>query len=310
MARRDAFVNLLLTGASGFIGMNLARTLLARGHQVVTVGRRACPVQGVINVESARLDATVLQPIMATHHFDVVFHLAAAGVHPADRDRAELVRVNAALPSDIIAAAAASGVNAVVLMGSSAEYAAQPTNLLNEDMPLESHKLYGASKAAGGLLALATAAEHGLPAAVLRAFNVYGPGEGAHRLLPSLISNLRCSKAVDLSAGTQIRDFLYVDDACDGLVATALALLEGRMKNGAYNLSTGTKTSVRDFASALARQMGADESLLRFGALALRPDDLPVVVGDPARLQQATGWRANHSLDDGLGAALRQIASN
>ena len=303
-------MNLLLTGASGFIGINLARTLLARGHQVVAVGRRSCPVEGVLNVESARLDTTVLQQVMAAHRFDVVFHLAAAGVHPADRDRAELVRVNATLPSEVVAAASLSGVDAVVLMGSSAEYAAQPAEMLREDMPLESHKLYGASKAAGGLLGLATAAEQGLPAAVLRAFNVYGPGEGPHRLLPSLVDKLQCSKAVDLSAGTQIRDFLYVDDACDGLVATALALLEGRMKNGAYNLSTGTKTSVRDFARALARHMSADESLLRFGALALRPDDLPVVVGDPTGLQEATGWRANRSLDDGLDAALRQIASN
>ncbi|MFT4436992.1 NAD-dependent epimerase/dehydratase family protein [Caballeronia sp. 15715] len=303
-------MNLLLTGASGFIGINLARTLLVRGHQVVAVGRRPCPVEGVLNFESAQLDATVLQQVMAAHKFDVVFHLAAAGVHPQDRNWAELVRVNATLPSEVVAAARASKIGAVVLMGSSAEYSAQPTDLLTEDMPLESHKLYGASKAAGGLLALATAAEQGLPVAVLRAFNVYGPGEGAHRLLPSLIHSLQCSKAVALSAGTQIRDFLYVDDACDGLVVTALALTEGRMKNGAYNLSTGTKTSVRDFASALAGRMGADESLLRFGALALRPDDLPVVVGDPARLRQATGWRASHSLDDGLGATLRQIASN
>ncbi|WP_438394146.1 NAD-dependent epimerase/dehydratase family protein [Caballeronia sp. DA-9] len=303
-------MNLLLTGASGFIGMNLARTLLARGHRVVAIGRRACSVEGVLNIESARLDATVLQQVMAAHRFDVVFHLAAAGVHPQDRNRTELVRVNAMLPSDVVAAANASGIGAVVLMGSSAEYAAQHMDMLTEDMPLESHKLYGASKAAGGLLALATAAEQGLPVAVLRAFNVYGPGEAAHRLLPSLIYNLQCSKAVDLSVGTQIRDFLYVDDACDGLAVAALALIEGRMKNGAYNLSTGTETSVRDFASALAGHMGADESLLRFGALALRPDDLPVVVGDPARLQQATGWRASHSLDDGLRATLRQIASN
>jgi nucleoside-diphosphate-sugar epimerase len=300
----------LLTGGAGFIGRNLARRLTVLGYDVVALGRRACPVEGVKGVEAARLDSTSFRDAMAAQRFDVVFHLAAAGVHPADRNREELVRVNATLPAEVVAAASAYGVGSVVLMGSSAEYAGQGAGLLREDMPLESRKLYGATKAAGGLLALATAAECGLPVAVLRAFNVFGPGEGDHRLLPSLFAKLGRREPVKLSVGTQVRDFVYVDDACDGLVVAAAALSAGAMPSGAYNLSTGVGTSVKDFARTVARCMGVDETLLHFGALPLRPDDLPMVVGDPSGLANANGWRANHSLEEGVEAALRRFASD
>ncbi|WP_052408809.1 NAD-dependent epimerase/dehydratase family protein [Paraburkholderia acidipaludis] len=300
----------LLTGGAGFIGRNLARQLMALGYEVVALGRRACPVAGVKSVEAVRLDPGSLRDVMAAQRFDVVFHLAAAGVHPADRNRDELVRVNTILPAEVVAAASVFGVASVVLMGSSAEYAGQTTGLLREDMPLESRKLYGATKAAGGLLALATAAECGLPVAVLRAFNVFGQGEGDHRLLPSLFAKLRQREQVNLSAGTQVRDFVYVDDACDGLIAAATALSAGAMPSGAYNLSSGVGTSVKDFACAVARCMGVDATLLRFGALPLRPDDLPMVVGDPSGLANAIGWHANYSLDEGVEAALRRFASN
>lgn len=303
-------MKVLLTGGAGFIGSNLACRLIMAGHKVVALGRRACAVEGVLSIEAERLDAASLRAAMAGQHFDAVFHLAAAGVHPSDRDGDELIRVNAMLPAELVALASASGVAAVVLMGSSAEYARQSAATLNEDAVLETQKIYGASKAAGGLLALATAAERRLPVAVLRAFNVYGPGEADHRLLPSLAAKLQRGESVDLSAGTQVRDFLYVDDACDGLLAVAVALREKGMHSGAYNLSTGTGFSVRDFARTVARRMSANEDLLRFGALPLRPDDLPVVVGDPMRLNSATGWRANYSLDQGVEAALHRLALN
>ncbi|SKC63686.1 NAD-dependent epimerase/dehydratase family protein [Paraburkholderia hospita] len=300
----------LLTGGAGFIGGNLARELVARRYEVVALGRRACPVEGVKSFEAARLDPETLRAAMGAERFDVVFHLAAAGVHPADRNREELIRANATLPADVVSAARDAGVSSVVLMGSSAEYAGPQAGLLTEDMQLESRKIYGASKAAGGLLALATAAECGLPVAVLRAFNVFGPGEAEHRLLPSLVAKLTRGEPVSLSLGTQVRDFVYVDDACNGLIAAATALSESRMHSSAYNLSTGIGTSVADFARAVARQMKADPGLLRFGALPMRPDDLPEVVGDPSRLQGATAWRANYSLDEGVTAALRRIGSD
>jgi nucleoside-diphosphate-sugar epimerase len=300
----------LLTGGAGFIGTNLARVLLALGVEVVALGRSPCKVKGVVSISTNRLDRSSLDAVLTRYQFDSVFHLAAAGVHPADRDRDELIRVNATIPAEVVAAAKAAGVAAVVLLGSSAEYAAQRNSTLGEDEILETRKMYGASKAAGSLLAIATGIEQTLPVAVLRAFNVYGPGEAAHRLLPSLALKLHRREHVQLSPGTQIRDFIFVDDVCDALCATATCLRDGTMSTGAYNLSTGVGTTVGDFARTVAREMGADVSLLNFGALQFRPDDLPIVVGNSARLQAATGWHPSRSVQQGVGESLLRLALN
>ncbi|QYD67860.1 NAD(P)-dependent oxidoreductase [Paraburkholderia edwinii] len=303
-------MKVLLTGGAGFIGTNVARKLIGSGVEVVAIGRRPCPIDGVENVVVPRLDLSEFNGVMSRHGVTIVYHLAAAGVHPSDRDLSELVRVNTLLPVDVVTAAKAHGAKAVVLMGSSAEYAAQAVTMLDESMALETQRIYGATKAAGGLVALATGVQHQLPVALLRAFNIYGANEAAHRLLPSLASKLARRESVDLSLGTQVRDFVYVDDACDALVLAAQALIDGRMATGAYNVSTGIGTPVAEFARTVARVLRVDESLLRFGALPLRPDDLPMVVGDPGRIQRATGWRAAYSLEQGITGALERLVLN
>lgn len=299
----------LLTGGSGFVGSRLAQTLLRSGTDVTNVGRRPCPIEGVDNrIVAALSRESIFAAIGRGTKFDALIHLAAAGVSPTSRDRQDLIGVNAALAPEIITLAADLACRAVVMVGSSAEYRAPREHVpIVEDAPLEAQKLYGATKAAGGILALASGSAMSLPVAVVRLFNVFGPGEAAHRLLPSLAINLRAGRPVKLSAGTQMRDFVYVDDACAGLVAAAEALSEQRMASGAYNLATGDGHSVAQFARMVASAMEADEGLLHFGALPLRPDDLPYVVGNPARLKEACGWYPVTPLIDGIRRTLDEL---
>jgi nucleoside-diphosphate-sugar epimerase len=215
------------------------------------------------------------------------------------------------LPAALVTAAAKCGAKAVVIAGSSAEYkASTATTALTGCAELETAKLYGASKAAGGIMALAQGASRNIPVGVLRLFNVFGPGEAAHRLLPSLLQSLRIGHAVKLSAGTQIRDFVYLDDACAGMLAAMDALTDHRMSSGAYNLATGTGNSVADFARAAARLMDADEALLEFGALPFRPDDLPYVVGDATRLRAGAGWNPKFTMEQGIAATIAEYQAN
>jgi len=112
-------VKVLLTGGSGFIGTNLARMLIASKSEVVALGRRDCPVDRVLNVSTNRLDPEAVRDVVAARRFDVIFHLAAAGVNPGDRNRNELIRLNTLMPAELVACAADTA-TAVVLMGSSA----------------------------------------------------------------------------------------------------------------------------------------------------------------------------------------------
>jgi dTDP-glucose 4,6-dehydratase len=213
------------------------------------------------------------------------------------------------LAPNLVSLAAQKDIGAVVAVGSSSEYSAIGATVpIDENSSLETAKLYGASKAAGGMLALASGAACGLPVAVVRLFNVYGPGEASHRLLPSLIAGLGKNQPVKLSAGTQVRDFVYVDDACNGLVAVLNALISTQLPSGAYNLATSKGHTVAEFAQYVCEALDAPAELLQLGALPMRPDDLPYVVGNAKKLKNACGWHAGTSLEEGIKRALAETS--
>lgn len=300
-------MRVLLTGGSGFVGTRLAQQLIAHGVRTVNAGRRPCAVPGVENISIS--DLGDLRSAVGTQmHFDGLIHLAAAGVRPEDRDRKAIYRVNAAAAPAIVSLGASVGARAIVMVGSSAEYRApRDETPITEDCPLETRKVYGASKAAGGILALAEGAALSVPVAVVRLFNVFGSGEAPHRLLPSLFRGLTERRPVKLSPGTQVRDFVYVDDACAGLRVALSALGDGRLPSGAYNLATGRGATVKEFANSVAGAMNADPGMLDFGAIPLRSDDLPYVVGDASKLHDACGWTPEASLELGIAKALAEL---
>lgn len=302
-------MRILVTGGNGFIGRTLVRHLVGRGDTVLALGRNRCQTAGAENLQVQALIPSCIEPALRDRAFDAVIHLASAGVHPSDRDPGVLAAINTELPAYIVMTAAKAGAKAVVVAGSSAEYAPLPgRELIDEHAAPETERPYGASKAAGSARAILAGEQHGIPVGVARLFNVFGPGEAPHRLLPALIEGLARGGVVPLSSGTQIRDFIHVDDAADGLITMIERLAAGLMTSGPYNVCTGAGTSVRHFAQAAARELGADESRLAFGAMPLRPEEIEWVVGDPSRLREACGWRARHALEPAIAAAVGAMA--
>lgn len=298
-----------VVGASGYVGAHLCRHLASQDHEVLGIARSLGKLPaGCAGATPRSWDLAGMQEVLAGFRPDAVVNLAAAGVHPADRDPATLARVNALLPGELVLAASAAGSRALVHIGSSAEYApaapGTPPRLLDEQAPLEQERAYGRTKALGSQLAAGLGRQVGLPVAVLRLFNVFGPGEPAHRLLPSLARALREGREVALSPGTQMRDFIGVARACDGIRVAAEALAQDPSGSGIYNLATSQPTSVAAFAREVAGVLGADEDLLKFGAIPMRADDLPWVVGASERMAQAFGWRYAQPLAESLRQAL------
>jgi nucleoside-diphosphate-sugar epimerase len=281
-------VRLLITGASGFIGRNFVRLALGRGWSILSLGIEPCGLPGVDEEVVEDFASSRAEEALRASGADAILHLAGAGVNPADRDARRIIDTNAILPQRLVGLAAESGIKAFATAGSCSEYAEAPGGVsLAEDAPLETRKLYGATKAAGGILALAAGEASGVSVAVLRLFNVYGPGEGPHRLFPSLARGASSGTPVQLSAGTQERDFVYIDDVCEAFFRTLEASVAGAMGSGPYNVCTGVGSTVRDFAIAAADRLGMDRSMLGFGSIPLRVDDLPRVVGVPDRLGAA-----------------------
>jgi len=299
--------NVLVTGASGFIGAHLVARLLSEGRSVTVLVRSpsVLPTEWRDRVHLVTCDdineGNLRRRLNAP--FETVFHLAAYGVMPSHRDVDEMLRVNMMFPALLVRLCGEWGAR-MVMAGTFSEYR-RPMNqdLLSEESPLELGKLYGSSKAAGGVMASAIANSGGIGFRLLRLFKVYGVGEAPHRLLHALLSGLSRGERVAISAGTQVLDFVYIDDVVEAMLRADVHCSE---KGGiaTWNVATGRANSVREFCESIAAAMKVSSSLLGFGAIDVRKDDEPFLVGSPELLCSELGWHPSIGLDEGVRAAV------
>jgi nucleoside-diphosphate-sugar epimerase len=302
--------NVLVTGATGFVGVHLVARLLSEGRRVTVLARPSSvlPAEWRDRVRIITCDdfsERNLRRLLDTP-VEAIFHLAAYGVRPNDRDVEEMLRINVELPAALVRLCSRWRAR-MVMAGTFSEYRSPSVQaLLSEDSPLEQRKLYGSSKAAGGLMTGAIAQSSGVGFRLLRLFKVYGAGEAPHRLLPALVSGLAKHERVAISAGTQVLDFVYIDDVVEAMVR---ADARCREKGGiaTWNVATGRAHSVREFAEQVAAAMDTDASLLVFGAIAMRKDDEPWLVGSPDLLRSELGWQPSIRLDEGVRAAVAAL---
>jgi nucleoside-diphosphate-sugar epimerase len=286
---------ILVTGAAGFIGSHVVRSLLAAGQEVGVVIRPGASLARLIDV-AERLTvfpcdlatASTLRPVLVEWPPQACIHLAwyvEPGKHLTAPENVAAVTASLGLLDELIRA----GCRRVVMAGTSAEYDTDP-GYLREDGPLRPLTLYGSSKAALSFLARQIAADAGVDLVWARIFQVFGPYEDERRVIPALIRSLMRGEPFAASAGDQIRDYMHVAD-----VATALTALAERGPAGTVNVCSGVPVTMRYLMETVGDIVGSTE-LIRFGAVPYRDWDPPFVCGDNRRLRAQTGWQPRYPI--------------
>jgi len=307
-------VSVAVLGGAGFIGRWVARALSARGARVLLVDRRGQAAAHVLSrygirgtvVEVNLGDAGEVSRLFREVRPSITFNLAGYGVDRTQRDERTAYRINAELVRDVCEASAGTRDAAwtgqdVVHVGTAAEYG-DLSGRLPEDDPANPTTVYGKSKLEGTNALTSCCRRTGLKGMTARLFTVYGPGEAAGRLLPALLEAARTGTPVQLTAGTQRRDFTYVEDVAEGLLRLGAATAEpGRI----VNLATGRLTSVRAFAETAADVLGISPDGLLFGALPHHYVEMEHAEVDVTRLRRMTGGWAPPTL---VAAGIRRTA--
>lgn len=304
----------LLTGASGFIGRQVLPALAENGHEVHAVTRRAAthsPLPGVSWHEVDLLDAQGASSLVAGVRPELLLHLAWYAEHGRFWSSPENVRwVEASLA--LLRAFTAAGGRRAVIAGTCAEYdwaalggtagvgsaGAALRSCHESNTPVAAHTLYGASKHALHVVAESYARESGIELAWGRLFYLYGPYEQPGRLVPSVVRSLLSGALTPTSDGSQVRDFMHVEDAA----AAFAALLDGDVC-GSVNVATGRPVTVRAVIERIATLAGHPE-LVQWGALARSSADPPVLVADVARLRDEVRFTPTVDLEAGLASTV------
>lgn len=292
----------LVTGATGFLGAHLLRRLLDHGMTIHALRRHAAasprlPCEGVTWHEADMSDLEGLRRAAEAAAPEVVFHLAAYGATPGQRDASQACRVNVEGAWNLWRALEGTG-SRLVHAGSSGEYG-QAKGPLHEDQACRPTWFYPATKNASVVLLSTLGRETGREVIGLRPFGPYGPADAPGRLLPEVTQALLEGREVPVTAGEQLRDYLHVDDH---VAAFVLAATRELPRTGeVYNVGSGEGVTVRALCEMVAAAVGNGAlGRIRFGALPYRPDEVWEMVADIGAARRDLGFAPRVPLREGL----------
>ena len=292
-------MNILVTGATGFIGSQVVRELVKRGHQVRAsrldvddTGRVTDVVDAIDWVTLDLMKASREELAALCDSVDACVH-GAWYVEPGRYVHA-LENIDWVTTSlRVLEALADAGCRRAAFIGTCFEYDHRD-GYLSESTPTAPWTLYGTAKLSTSLMGGQLARDRDVAFSWVRLFYQYGPHEYGQRLVPYVIQSLLRGEEAEIGSGEEVRDFLHVAD-----VGAAIADVVLSDCTGAVNVGSGQPLRVRDLVTEIARQLDAEDRV-RFGARPDSPSNPPFICANNSRLISEVGWRPRYTLENGL----------
>ena len=298
-----------VTGHRGMVGSAVVRRLSSEPCEILTTGKGELDLRRQADVEAW----------MAANRPQVVVMAGAkvGGIHANNTYPADFIYDNLTIETNTIRAAAETGVEKLLFLGSSCIYPREASQPISEDSllsgPLEpTNEWYALAKIAGIKLCQAYRRQHDCDFISTMPTNLYGPGDNFHpvdsHVPAALLRRFHEAKETGLDevtvwgTGQPRREFLHVDDLADACVF----LLKHYSDEPQVNVGTGEDITIAEFAEAVRKVVGWEGRLVFDTS---RPDGTPRKVLDVSRLT-GLGWRASIGLEEGLRGYYRWFLDN
>jgi nucleoside-diphosphate-sugar epimerase len=288
----------LLTGASGFIGRQAIVPLVEKGFEVHCVCRTIKPdtvsdEKNVIWHKADLLNRTDVKKIFDSVSPKYLLHLAwdvTPGSYLESINNFDWLLSSLHLLKEF----AKYGGRRAVCAGTCFEYDLRYGYCTENLTPTIPSTYYGSCKHQLQSVGEKYAEKAGFDFAWGRIFYPYGPYEYPTRLVPSVILSLLSDEVAQCTHGNQVRDFLHVTD-----VAGAFVTLLDSDVNGIVNIGSGKAVSIKELVLQIAKSLGKEEDI-QLGALPERKNEQPIIVADTTRLKKELRWHQKYSLEEGI----------
>ncbi len=303
-------MNILVTGGAGFIGSNLVTYLLKKYPDIRLVNLDKLTYAGNLeNLESVKndrryqfekgdiCDRGLVEGILRKHMVDTIINVAAeTHVDRSILGSAEFIQTNVVGTHVLLELAREHKIGRFVQISTDEVYGSLgPSGKFTEETPMHPNSPYAASKASADTFVLAYQHTHGLPAAITRCSNNYGPYQFPEKLIPLMIANALNDKPLPVYGdGMNVRDWLHVADHCSAIDAV---LQRGRAGE-VYNIGGSNEKPNIELVKLLLKLLGKRESLITF--VKDRPGHDRRYAIDSSKIQRELGWRASYTFEKGI----------
>ena len=307
-------MNILVTGAAGFIGSNFVRMLIGRGEQAKIIALDKLTYAGnLANLQDLMKDPRLTflrgdicdEPFIAKlfkeHGITHVVHFAAEShVDRSILSSGPFIQTNVVGTQVLLDAAKANSVERFLQVSTDEVYGTlpedQPDVKFTEETPLAPNSPYSASKAAGDCLVRSYFHTFHMPVLITRCSNNYGPYHFPEKLIPLFVTNLMEGKKVPLYGdGLNVRDWLYVEDHCDAI----WTVLRKGKPGEVYNIGGNNELTNRKITEVVLREMGKDwDASVQY--VKDRPGHDRRYAIDAGKIKRELGWEPQHRFEEAI----------
>lgn len=303
---------ILITGATGFIGANLARFFLREGARVSILTRKESNkwrIRDILkNLDEHHvdiLDYDKLEKNVRQIMPEIVLHTAVWGGYHFQQDTEKIMKVNVLGTCHVVKACLKTGFQAFVNTGSSSEYGLK-NKAMNENDCLEPVTDYAVAKASSTLFCRALARRLRLPFVTLRLFSAYGYYEDPTRFISSVIVDCLKNRNPKVSTPSPVRDFVFIED----IIQAYVQAIWMPHKNGEiFNIGTGKQHNLGEAAQEILKLTGGKLKAL-WGSVDNTRIEPKNWKADILAASKSLDWRPKHSFSQGLKKTISWFENN
>ena len=303
----------MVTGASGFLGRRLVKTLLNNNAFVIGIDYRDNPQKKIDDITNSNafkfisgsfgesLDEELSELISEDRKKSAIFHMAGmANVRECEKDPAKAFQTNVGLTVQVLDFCLRNKIEKFIFPSTGLVYGDSLRRPACEEDSTYPINIYTATKLSAEAMIKGFAKNFGLCCSIVRLSNVYGPGISSDTVMGTILAQAKTGGTIEVRDLTPVRDYIYIDDAMEGLVHTLV------IDNPGYtviNLSTGIGLSVRDLAETVCRITSIPVDRIHSNGIIKNTES--VLVLDNSYIYKITGWKPKYTPVEGLSLLLK-----